>query len=75
MYKSIIFQYFAYNLSQLPWYPPLHHESMNILRVFNISLLTPRNICDQLPYNNNVSAKTKWQKGVTQGAASCYLAC
>ena len=46
---------------------------MRILCVFNNSLLASNKICEQ-SLDNNLGAKTKWQKGVTQGAVSCHLA-
>ena len=47
-------------------------ESMKSLSVFNNSSLVSRKICDLSP-NNNLSAKTKWQPGETQGAVCCHF--
>ena len=58
--------------TQLPGYPSLRCESMGILHVFNNSLLASCKICDRFP-NNNLNAKTKWQKGATQAAISSHL--
>ena len=63
--------YFAYNFLQLTRYLSLYCESMEMLCVFNNSLPALRKICDRL-LDNNFSAQTKWQKGVTQGAVSCH---
>ena len=46
---------------------------MGILCVYNNPLFASRQICDRSP-DNNLSAKTKWQNGVTQGAVYSHLA-
>ena len=50
----------------------IHHYMVNmkIVCVFNHVLLTSGKISDRSP-DNNSNAKTKLQKGVTQGAVSC----
>ena len=45
---------------------------MEILCVFNNSLLASRKICDRSS-DNNLGAKTTWQKDVTQCAVYCHL--
>ena len=50
-----------------------YFESMGILCLPNKSLLAARKICDWLP-DNNLSAETKCQKGVTKCVASCHFA-
>ena len=45
---------------------------MKILRVSNNLLLATRKICDRSP-DNDLIPKTKWHKGVTQGAVACLF--
>ena len=57
---------------RLPGYLLLDCESMGILCVFKNSLLVSHKICDLSP-NNNLRAKMKWQKGLTQASLSCLV--
>ena len=72
--NASFFLIFRMKYPQPPGYPSLHCESMVILCVFNDSLLPSRKNCDRSP-DNNLSAKTKCQKGATQGVVGCHLLC
>ena len=50
----------------------LHFEYMTILCGLNNSLVASHKIGDR-SLNNNLSAKTKWQKGLAQCAVFCRL--
>ena len=53
---------------QRTWWP----EAGTIIVTGPHSLLASHRIYERSPHNN-LNAKTKWQKGVTQGAVSCHL--
>ena len=71
VYKDELFSLPRLKFPQILEYPPLHCESMDMLCVLDKSLLASGKICDQSP-NNIVSAKAKWQKGVTHNLAIWY---
>ena len=73
MYRSVSF--FNTSLKIPHDFQGIHHcivNLWNIVRAFNNGLLASHKICYRLPYNN-LSDKTKWQKGVAQAAAFCHF--